>query len=223
MDNLDSKIEISYRYLSEILKKQGLEKLYVSWTGGKDSTVVLHLFLEFLKEKKIKFTPKVLFIDTGFTFPEIREFMGNFSKIYNFNLTIIKPDVDLKQYPKEDVILCCRDLKIKPLKKAISDLDIKVVLTGVRRDENESRRNVSWLEHKKEPQYLQVNPIVHWKESDVWAYHIKNNLPYCSLYDMGYRSIDCIPCTNKATKGERSGRNPKKEQELEKLHSLGYF
>lgn len=124
MESLDSKVEISYGYLNKIFKRldNSLEKLYVSWTGGKDSTVVLHLLLKFLKEKKIGFIPKVLFIDTGFTFPEIMEFMDKFGTLYKFDLSIVRPDVDIQKYPKADVVSCCRDLKITPLKKRLLEI-----------------------------------------------------------------------------------------------------
>ncbi len=221
--DLNKKIEKTYHYFNELLKDKRIDKVYISWTGGKDSTTLLHLWINFLKRSKIDSVPRVLSIDTGFIFKEIKKFMDEFKGMYPMELKIITPQVNLEEYPKKDVITCCNDLKIKPLKRAISEFNIELLLTGVRRDESVFRKDISFKEQKEDPFYIQGNPIIHWTEMDIWAYHMQENLPYCTLYNQGYRSIDCIPCTKKAQDGERTGRNQEKEQKLSLLHSLGYF
>lgn len=224
MSSLDEKIKRTFSYFQYIVDNvERLDKIFVSWTGGKDSTVVLTLWGQFLQERNINYKLNAITIDTGFIFSEIKEFIDKFKKDKNINLYIIRPQVELSLYPKDDVLKCCNDLKIKPLNKAVQNYDIKYLLTGIRWDESEKRKNTPWLKEKTDPYYIQINPIIHWTESDIWTYHIKENISHCSLYDLGYRSIDCIPCTKKATNTERSGRNQAKEDKLDILSSLGYF
>ncbi len=223
-NSLKDKVDVTFSYFKSIIEnKFNMQNIFVSWTGGKDSTVVLYLWSKFLKMNNINRTIKALTIDTGFIFSEIKEFMDEYIKDKKIYLYVYRPDVDLNKYPKEDVVSCCRELKIVPLKKAVQELEVKVLLTGIRKDESIVRRGASWMEEKRDPEYLQVNPIIHWTEMDIWAFHMQENLPYCKLYEKGYRSIDCIPCTKPADQGERSGRNPMKEEQMELLHSLGYF
>ncbi len=224
MYSLDEKIEKTFSYFRFIVDKvSDLDRVFVSWSGGKDSTALLWLWKKFLRQNHIKHKISAITIDTGFIFPEIKEFIEEFKKNKNIDLYTIKPDVDLSKYPKDNVVLCCSELKIRPLKKAVKDLDIKFLLSGIRWDESEKRKGTLWLKERNDPYYIQINPIIHWTEMDVWTYHMKEDIPHCSLYDVGYRSIDCMPCTKIAKDSERSGRNSDKEDRLDILSSLGYF
>jgi len=93
----------------------------------------------------------------------------------------------------------------------------------VRADENPARQGLALLEERQG--YLQANPILHWTEMDVWAHTTQRGLPYCALYDQGYRSLGCVPCTRLAAPGlgERGGRDAEKEARMAELHALGYF
>ena len=55
---------------------------------------------------------------------------------------------------------------------------------------------------------LKLNPLAHWSVADVWAYLSEYDVPYNRLYDHGYRSIGCAPCTRPtaANEDERAGR-----------------
>ncbi len=225
MDSLHDKISLTYEYFRSLIFKRNYNPkgIFVAWTGGKDSTSVLYLWNNFIKKEGLSIPLKAIFVDTGFTFKEIFSVIERIEKDISVDLHIYRPQVDISDYPKADVVSCCRELKINPLHTAIRQEPIEVLLTGIRGDEQSERAQRSWEEERRDPPYLQLNPILHWKESDVWTYHMKLSLPYCELYDRGYRSIDCIPCTSPSISFERDGRNPLKEEKLSILRSLGYF
>jgi phosphoadenosine phosphosulfate reductase len=70
-----------------------------------------------------------------------------------------------------------------------------------------------------------VNPVVYFTNKDIWDYIKEHNLPYCSIYDMGYRSIDCIHCTlpPQGPVNESMDEEGEKKEVAEKLRRLGYF
>ncbi|MFP4398300.1 MAG: phosphoadenosine phosphosulfate reductase family protein [Desulfonatronovibrio sp.] len=199
--------------------------IYIAWTGGKDSTVVLYLWKNFLEQKGWKSNPGAINLDTGLKFPEIIRFRDRLARAWGIDLHVIKPDIDISGYPvAENAVDCCNDLKIIPLKTAVANLGAQALITGIRNDEHSARRSRDNIEQKLDPDYFQINPILHWNEMDIWSFIIQQGLPYCTLYDQGYSSLGCVPCTEKSTgSGERSGRNAHKEQSLDALRSLGYF
>lgn len=224
--SLQEKLSLSYKRLEKILSTYDASSVAMAWTAGKDSTTVLYLWKNYLRshKKQNKFPIKAINLDTGCKFPKIIDFRDNIAKKWDIDMYIARPDVDFNHYPiAEEPIRCCYDLKILPLKKAVSEMNIKVLLTGLRADEHPDRETQSWLEKKPDPDYYQLHVILHWTEMDVWSFHIKYDLPYCELYDQGYRSIGCQPCTQPALEAERSGRNPLKEEQMEALRNLGYF
>ncbi|MFP4257544.1 MAG: phosphoadenosine phosphosulfate reductase family protein [Desulfovermiculus sp.] len=222
---LEEKIELARNYLHQALSMTAPGRIAVAWTGGKDSTVALALWREVLGGGNESTQPaRALNLDTGLKFPEIIEFRDRISAMWGVALSIVRPGVELTDYPvAEDPVQCCRDLKILPLHKAIADLDIKLLITGLRADEHSDRFSRSWKEQRNNPDYTMLNPLIHWTEMDIWAFTLQSGLPYCALYDHGYRSLGCKPCTSSPGRTERSGRNKVKEDKLHILHSLGYF
>jgi phosphoadenosine phosphosulfate reductase len=104
-------------------------------------------------------------------------------------------------------LLCCQVRKVFPLEKALSGLDAWV--TGLRRAQNVTRASVGKVEiDEGHGGIVKVNPIADWSTDQVWEHVRANNVPYSSLYDKGYTSIGCAPCTRKIEPGEdeRAGR-----------------
>jgi phosphoadenosine phosphosulfate reductase len=219
MPSLQDKLEASRRLLAGLIKRHDPSRVAVAWTGGKDSTVALDLWRSIAPHPV-----QAINLDTGYKFPEILAFRDNMAREWGIALHIARP-VPARVPPAvaADKLACCQALKIEPLREAIALLRIEVLLTGVRADENPTRTGVPPLEEK--PGYLQANPILDWTEMDVWARLTSRNLPYCTLYDQGYRSIGCKPCTVKSLpgQGERGGRDEEKEARMAELRSLGYF
>lgn len=194
----------------------------VGWTGGKDSTVVLALWREVLREGAPGAPLRALNLDTGCKFPEVLAFRDQLAGEWDVEVHIIRPEVELDRYPLAvDPVACCGDLKIRPLNAAIARLAIPALLTGVRADENPDRAARPWLEDHGD--HFRALPILEWTELDIWTFMVREKIPWCTLYDHGYRSLGCVPCTVRSARGERSGRDSAKEERMGQLRSLGYF
>ncbi len=239
MSTLKDKIDQTCAQFDRLLEQVGSAAfrpwaLAVAWTGGKDSTVLLHLWRSWLAARGHASAIPVCAVnlDTGCKFPEVLAFRDELASDWNIAVHVERPDVDISAYPlARDKAACCHDLKIRPLRRALASLGVVALLTGIRRDEHESRRDRAWLERVVDPPHLRLHPLLDFTELDVWACIMEHGLPYCRLYDEGYRSLGCVPCTCLPELagayvdevGERGGRAPDKEQILGQLHSLGYF
>lgn len=220
---LDAKVTHSAGLMSGMLEMYDPAHVAVAWTGGKDSTVVLALWREVLKSKQLD-TPLALSIDTGVKFSEVMAFRDVLAAQWGVDVKILRPDVDLESYPvAEDPVKCCGDLKIKPLQNGIEKYEIDLLITGIRRDEHPSRAGRKYIEVRCDPDHTLLNPILEWTEMDIWSFITMHQIPHCELYDQGYRSLGCQPCTVLGSSSEREGRSAGKEKNLELLTSLGYF
>jgi phosphoadenosine phosphosulfate reductase len=215
------KIVLTRTRMVEVLERFG-PGAAVGWTGGKDSTVVLALWREVLAAKRPDAPVRALNLDTGCKFPEVLAFRDRLAREWDLELHVVRPGVDLSRYPLAvDPVACCGDLKIRPLNEAVRSLSIPALLTGVRADENPDRADRPWLEDHGD--HVRVLPILEWTELDIWTFLVRESIPWCTLYDQGYRSLGCMPCTSRSGHGERSGRDAAKEERMGQLRSLGYF
>jgi phosphoadenosine phosphosulfate reductase len=107
--------------------------------------------------------------------------------------------------PLEDPDLCCYLNKVQPMQEALTGY--RVWISGIRRDQTAIRAKAKFLE-LQENGLLKVNPLLNWKKEDVNRYIEEHNLPHHPLYEKGYRSIGCAPCTIAigVNDDERAGR-----------------
>ena len=219
--SLEQKEAESRKLIREAIERYGKDKIGVAWSGGKDSTTVLHL----IKQEFGSVIIPVVFIDTSVKFPEIYAFRDKLAKEWKLDLIIAKNEEALKTIKiaanKKE---CCFLLKTIPLRQTIEENGWEALITAVRWDEQEARKDEVYLSPRKEPPHVRVHPILHFREMDIWDYIRKYNVPYCELYHKGYRSLGCMPCTVLNPKGtERSGRDQEKDEIMHKLRELGYF
>ena len=101
---------------------------------------------------------------------------------------------------------CCEIRKIEPLKRALAGK--KAWITGLRRSQSVTRDALAVQEYDANHGLQKFNPLADWSEEEVWAYIQAYDIPYNRLYDQGYRSIGCAPCTRPTVAGEdvRAGR-----------------
>ena len=138
---------------------------------------------------------------------------------YGIEVQVVSPDAtDLQEmvgthganlfYKSADLRrLCCDVRKSRPLARALHGYDAWV--TGLRRQQAETRSQTAAVSADPEHEGLtKVAPLAGWSKDQVWAYIRDHELPYHSLYDLGYTSIGCAPCTRATTAGEeeRAGR-----------------
>jgi len=132
------------RQLFEKYDWNGVEKI-VSWSGGHDSTVALHLALRYWQD----WNPHIIFVDTGITLPETLDYIKEISELWGFEPTVLKPEIDFWEYVKRygfpffKRLWCRRLLKMAPIRKYLNSLPgWKIVVIGVRRRESVQRMNM---------------------------------------------------------------------------------
>jgi phosphoadenosine phosphosulfate reductase len=104
-------------------------------------------------------------------------------------------------------LLCCHVRKVRPLVRALQGLD--AWFTGLRREQWASRAAIKKVELDHDHGgIVKVNPLADWTKEEVWDYLRGEEVPVHPLYDLGYTSIGCDPCTRPIAPGEddRAGR-----------------
>jgi phosphoadenosine phosphosulfate reductase len=146
----------------------------------------------------------VLFLETGYHFAETIEYRDRLSVQWNLNLVVVEPQQTVAQQESEFGILnqtapdrCCALRKVGPLFNALAPYEVWV--TGLRRQQSKSRANLQVEETFTLPtgQILnKLSPLAEWTTRDVWHFAKEHEIPLLSLYDRGYTSIGCEPCTS---------------------------
>ena len=151
----------------------------------------------------------VLFLDTFHHFAETLAYRDELTRKWNLplvNLRAAEPQVGLWQ--TESTQACCARHKVGPLFAALANYD--TWYTALRRDQSPSRANLQEVEPFNLPgkTITRVAPIAGWTARDVWKYAKDHDIPLLPLYELGYTSIGCEPCTEIPPDPEnpRSGR-----------------
>ena len=140
----------------------------------------------------------VLFLDTFHHFSETLTYRDEITQSWGlnlFNLHAEAPKVGLWQAESTDA--CCARHKVGPLFAALDGYD--VWFTALRRAQSPSRAGVREIEPFRLPSgktIRRVSPLAAWTAKDVWAYAKRHGIPLLPLYDLGYTSIGCEPCTS---------------------------
>ena len=140
----------------------------------------------------------VLFLDTFHHFEETLTYRDEMTARWKLNLVNLRaaePRVGLWQVESTDA--CCARHKVGPLFSALERYD--VWFTALRRDQSASRANLQEAEPFRLPSgkvIERVAPLAAWTTKDVWKYAKDHDIPLLPLYDLGYTSIGCEPCTS---------------------------
>lgn len=190
-----------------------VDRLAVVTSFQSSGLVILHM----LRETKPDLP--VLFLDTGFHFPETLQFARDRSEEWGLKLVTLKgkhrsPEGQAETYGPElyrsDPNLCCHINKTEPLQEALAEFDGWI--SGLRRDQSPERATSVKI---SQPQILpsgrailKIHPLANWTKADVESYLKEFDIPTHPLLEKGYASIGCWPCTRAIGEGEaeRDGR-----------------
>ncbi len=189
----------------------GLERLAVASAFQTEGTCLIHM------ATRIRPDVPILFLETGFHFKETLEFKQRLTETLGLNVVDLRGDHTVASQSVEfgprlyerDPKLCCELNKVIPFARALRDYD--GWMTSMRRDSAWTRRDtpiVSQTVLDTGERVLKINPIANWTRRDAWAYLKEHDLPNNPLYDLGFASIGCAPCTRMVFPGEdeRAGR-----------------
>ncbi len=189
----------------ENYKKEGL-KLFITSSFQTHSIPLLHII------SKIDKTIPVMFINTGYLFPETLIFRDQIVKEFDLNLINVTSSIS-RIHQKDcngnflftsDPDHCCFINKTQPMEPILAEHDIWI--NGIRADQNANRRNMK-IEQNGAFNCKRFHPILDWNNKMVYDYIKDHNLLRHPLDDKGYLSIGCEPCTRKFDlNDERSAR-----------------
>jgi phosphoadenosine phosphosulfate reductase len=151
----------------------------------------------------------VLFLDTVHHFEQTLTYRNEIVERWRLNLVTLRAAEPSPGLWQQDTKACCGRHKVEPLFAALANYD--VWFTGLRREQSPSRSSLVEVEPFRLPQgreIRKVSPLALWSTREVWAYAKAHDIPLLPLYQLGYTSIGCEPCTTLPLdpSNERSGR-----------------
>ena len=190
------------------------QRVCVTSSFQAEDVVVLHLV------RQIRSRIPVLFLETGYHFPETLAYRDRIADEWDLNLVNVEPEISVAEQESKFGILnqtapdrCCGLRKVEPLFRSLGSYTTWV--TGLRREQSKTRANLQLHEFFTLPTghiLAKLSPLAEWRTRDVWQYAEQNRIPLLPLYEKGYTSIGCEPCTSlpfdpgDARSGRWSGR-----------------
>lgn len=158
----------------------------------------------------------VIFLDTGYHFAQTIEYRDRLASEWNLNLINLTPRLSVDAQESQFGLLyqsqpdrCCKMRKVEPLFGELNNYD--AWFAGLRREQSKSRANLQVVDRFALPsgkELCKISPLADWPTQFIWAYLREHGIPQLSLYDDGYTSIGCVPCTSLPLNPDdpRSGR-----------------
>ena len=189
-----------------------VDELAVTTSFQSSGLVILHLL------RSIRPQVPVLFLETGWHFPETLEFRDRIVSEWQLNLVELRGEHGTPERQAEihgsalhrtDPDKCCTINKVEPLLAALESFDGWI--SGLRRDQSEQRSAIPVVDEQTLPSgktILKVHPLAGWTKADVQGYIVAHGIPTHPLLEKGFASIGCWPCTRPVNEGEdeRAGR-----------------
>jgi phosphoadenosine phosphosulfate reductase len=220
IDSLEELSEIEIEQLAQRFESSSVEeilewaverfapRLVMTSNFGAEGVVVI--------DKLARIAPQtpVIYLETGFQFNETDRLKERIRDRYRVNIVEQRAELSVagqnrlygERLYERDPDLCCRIRKVEPLKRTLEKYDGWIA--ALRRDQSPTRAKIGVVEWNARHGLVKIHPLAAWTRRDVWDYIIRHKLPYHPLYDDGYASIGCEPCTRRVAAGahERSGR-----------------
>lgn len=191
-------------------------KTYVSWSGGKDSTAMLHLALRICPDID------VMYMSSGYALPDTEQHIKEVSTAWQLNLHVLKAEVDYIELCREFGLphlrsKCVQDKVVTMLKKDragdwAQENGFEAVLWGLRADESRGRANLIFSKPNgllDKRGVLRVAPVGRWTGLDIWGYFAKYELPVNQMYlkeNCGFNRVTLRNTGWLSTDGEAQGR-----------------
>jgi phosphoadenosine phosphosulfate reductase len=183
-------------------------RLTMATAFGAEGCCLIHMLAE------IEPGVRVFNLETGYQFPETLELRERIKERYGIEVEFVRPEMSVTEYEAEHggplyrirPDQCCYDRKILPLRRAVAGY--AAWISAIRKDQTAHRAAAGVVQWDAKFNLVKVNPLLNWTQREVWAFLIKNDVPYNPLHNQGYPSIGCWPCTQPALAGqdERAGR-----------------
>lgn len=193
------------------MEDSGLDRIAIASAFQAEGTCVMHM------ATRIRPDVPILFLETGYQFAETLAFKEKMTEALKLNVVDLVGEYTVERQAAElgarlyerDPERCCDLNKVQPMLSALLELDCWI--TALRRDSSPTRAQAPILERyelQDDRWIVKVNPVANWTRPDVWRYLKQHDLPHNPLYDLGYSSIGCAPCTRMRLAGEpeRAGR-----------------
>jgi phosphoadenosine phosphosulfate reductase len=193
------------------------EEICVTSSFQAEDMVVVHLVREVMPDVP------VIFLDTGYHFKETYEYRDQMAAIWHLNLVNVVPAMTVAEQESQFGILnqtapdrCCGIRKVGPLFASLEKY--RVWFTGLRREQAKTRANLQAVDNFTLPtgkHLRKISPLADWTTRDVWQYARQHDIALLPLYEKGYTSIGCEPCTSLPfdPNDPRSGRWGGRKQE----------
>ena len=240
---LEERIEKSKEIIREALEK--FDEPVVAFTGGKDSTLILWLtkqvceesakempecmfinegsvfdeVLEYVEKLKREWNLKIQMVENEDVMKQAKK-VGDTVFVEELNKTNQK---ELKRigFREKSFVFNPESFEGNHLMKTVAmnefivSKGIDAVITGIRWDEQEARKDETYFSPREDPEHIRIHPILHFREKDVWQILRGKNIPVNKLYAMGYRSLGAKVTTEKVSD------KPAWEQDLETSERAG--
>ena len=196
--------------VAEVVRQAGLGDVCLTSSFQTEDMVVLDLLRVHLPQVP------VIFLETGYHFPELIAYRGRMVREWGLNLVNALPVTTLEEHEREFGLLhiveptrCCAIRKVEPLMRSLEPFGWW--FTGLRREQSPTRAGLKKVEDHRLPtgkMMKKVSVLADWDWARVEAYAAEHGIPRLELYDRGYTSIGCEPCTAVPEAGAdaRSGR-----------------
>src|SRR4051812_44493950 len=173
------------------------DDLVMTSSFGAESALLLHL------ATRAKPDVKVVFVNTGYLFPETHAFMEQLRRRLDLNVWTYRTRNDPISWLRgageenttwrKDVDACCAANKNEPMERAMADLRPRAWIRGIRRNQAKTREAANFVEWSPRYRCYAISPLLNWGGREIYAYMKKHDLPYHPLYEKGYLSIGCNP------------------------------
>ncbi|MCC5943050.1 MAG: phosphoadenylyl-sulfate reductase [Balneolaceae bacterium] len=162
---------------------------------GASGVILIHMVY------KLQLPMKIFCLDTNLLFDETYALWKQLELRYGKKIESAATALSLSEQAaaygnnlwKTDPDRCCHIRKVLPLQRYLSDK--KAWISGIRKSQTEHRRNAQKIERDALNNVIKINPLLNWTDSMIWDTIHQNDIPYHRLYDEGYPSIGCRPCT----------------------------